>query len=146
MKTLAMIVLTIFLGKSCSEGAKNDLANASMHYNAHSRGYYLDIVVANKKASVVQGRAEKENPREITISDKDWNELVGYFEKIDLEKLPEFKEPTQKRFYDGAPAAQLIVRYKDKNYESKFFDHGTPPLEIEKLVNKIVSFEKKEIE
>jgi hypothetical protein len=65
-----------------------------------------------------------------------------HFEKIDLEKLPTLKDPTQKRFYDGAAIANLKIRYHDKNYETTDFDHEFPPAEIEKLVNKIVSLAK----
>ena len=142
MKLFSILLLTLLMGKSCSDNSQNDIANASIHYNALSRGYFLDIVIANKKASVSSTREERENPKQITLSDKDWNELVGYFEKIDLEKLSEYKDPTQKRFYDGAPIGKLDVHYKDKDYESKSFDHGTPPKEIEKLVNKIISLAK----
>jgi hypothetical protein len=56
-----------------------------------------------------------------------------------LEAFPTLKDPTQKRFYDGAAIADLKVRYQDKNYETVNFDHGFPPAEIENLVNKIVA-------
>ena len=88
------------------------------------------------------GKPEPKSPEEIAISDKDWKEIIGYFEKINLEKLPTLKDPTQKRFYDGAAIANLKVRYQDKNYETTDFDHEFPPAEIEKLVNKLVSLAK----
>jgi hypothetical protein len=65
--------------------------------------------------------------------------LIALFEKTNLEAFPDLKDPTQKRFYDGAAIAGLKVRYQDKNYETKNFDHGNPPVEIENLVNKIVA-------
>jgi len=61
-----------------------------------------------------------------------------------LDSLSTFKDPTQKRFYDGAPIANMKVTYKDKEYQALDFDHGFPPIEIEKLVNKIVLLGKKE--
>jgi hypothetical protein len=61
-----------------------------------------------------------------------------------LEELPKLKYPTQKRFYDGAAIANLKIRYQDKDYETVDFDHGFPPAEIEKIVNKIVSLAKTE--
>ena len=142
MKAITMIFLTIFLGKSCANEAQNDIANATLQYTATTRGFFQKIVVTNQKITISRDRNGEKSPEEITISAKDWKEIVSYFEKIDLEKLKTLKDPTQKRFYDGAAIAHLKIRYQDKNYETTDFDHGFPPAEIEKLVNKIVSLAK----
>jgi hypothetical protein len=142
MKAITIILLSVFLVKSCSNQAQNDIANTTLQYTASTRGFFQKIVVINQKATVFRDRNSEKFPEEITISDKDWKEIIGYFEKIDLEKLPTLKDPTQKRFYDGAAIANLKVRYQDKNYETTDFDHEFPPAEIEKLVNKIVSLAK----
>ena len=142
MKAITMILLTVFLTKGCSNQAQNDIANATLQYTATTRGFFLKIVVINQKATISRDRNGEKSPEEITISDKDWKEIIGYFEKIDLEKVPTLKDPTQKRFYDGAAIANLKIRYQDKNYETTDFDNGFPPAEIEKLVNKIVSLGK----
>ena len=142
MKAITMILLTVFLGKSCSNEAQNDIANATLQYTATTRGFFQKIVVINQKATISRDRNGEKSPEEIVISDKDWNEIIGYFEKINLEKIPTMKDPTQKRFYDGAAIAKLKIRYQDKNYETTDFDHEFPPAEIEKLVNKIVSLAK----
>ena len=139
MKTITMIFLTIFLAKGCSNEAQNDIANATLQYTATTRGFFQKIVIINQKATISRDRNGEKSPQEITISDKDWKEIIGYFQKIDLEKLPTLKDPTQKRFYDGAAIANLKIRYQDKNYETTDFDHGFPPAAIENLVNKIVS-------
>ena len=78
----------------------------------------------------------------MAISDSDWKDLVAEFQKIKLEEVPNLKDPTQKRFYDGAAIANLKIRYQDKNYETVAFDHGMPPAAIENFVNKIVSLVK----
>ncbi len=142
MKAITMILLSVFLTKGCSNQAQNDIANATLQYSASTRGFFLKIVVINQKATISRDRNGEKSPEEITISDKDWKEIIGYFEKIDLEKMPTLKDPTQKRFYDGAAIANLKIRYQDKNYETTDFDNGFPPAEIEKLVNKIVSLAK----
>ena len=142
MKAITIILLSVFLGKSCNNQAQNDIANTTLQYTATTRGFFEKIVVINQKVTISRDRNAEKSPEEITISDKDWKEIIGYFEKIDLEKLPTLKDPTQKRFYDGAAIANLKVRYRDKNYETTEFDHGFPPAEIEKLVNKIVSLAK----
>ena len=135
-----MILLTVFLGKSCSNEAQNDIANATLQYTASTRGFFQKIVVINQKATISSGRNGEKSPEEITISDTDWKELVNSFQKINLEEIPNLKDPTQKRFYDGAAIANLKIRYQDKNYETVDFDHGFPPAAIEKLVKKLLSF------
>jgi hypothetical protein len=142
MKAITIILLSVFLVKSCSNQAQNDIANTTLQYTASTRGFFQKIVVINQKVTISRDRNGEKFPEEIAISDKDWKEIIGYFEKIDLEKVPTLKDPTQKRFYDGAAIANLKVRYQDKNYETTDFDHEFPPAEIEKLVNKIVSLAK----
>ena len=143
MKTLSFILLTLFLGKSCTNEAQNDIANSVIQYNADTRGFHLKIIVVNQKATISQGRGT-DNPSEIVaISDADWKELVTEFQKINLDEVPNLKDPTQKRFYDGAAIANLKIRYQDKNYETVAFDHGFPPAVIENFVNKLVSLAKK---
>ena len=144
MKTLSLILLTLLMSKSCSNQAQNDIANTTVQYTANTRGFFQKIIIINQKATILRDRNGEKSPEEITISDKDWKEIIGYFEKIDLEKLPTLKDPTQKRFYDGAAIANLKIRYQDKNYETIDFDHGFPPAAIEEFVNKIVSLAKQE--
>ena len=144
MKAITIILLTVFLGKSCSNEAQNDIANATIQYTATTRGFFQKIVVVNQKATIYRDRNSEKPSEEIAISDSDWKEMIGYFQKINLEKLSELKDPTQKRFYDGAAIANLKIRYQDKNYETTNFDHGFPPAEIEKLVNKIAALAKQE--
>ena len=142
MKAITLILLTVFLGKSCSNEAQNDIANTTLQYTATTRGFFQKVIIVNQKATIFRDRNGEKNPEQLTISDQDWKEIIGYFEKIDLEKVPGLKDPTQKRFYDGAAIANLKIRYQDKNYETIDFDHGFPPAEIEKLVNKIVALAK----
>lgn len=139
MKIFSLIFLTLLMSKSCSNQAQNELADSVVQYSADTRGYHLKIIVVNQKATISQGRGT-DNPSEvIAISDADWEELVTEFKNINLDELSALKDPTQKRFYDGAAIANLKVRYQDKNYETVAFDHGFPPAAIEKLVNKVVS-------
>ncbi len=142
MKAISLLLLTLFLGKSCNPTVQKDIAAAVIQYTANSRGYHLNINVANKKASITQGRGTENPTTEVVISEADWNELVGYFQNVNLKELPNLKDPTQKRFYDGAAIAHLKIRYQDTDYDTVDFDHGNPPAAIEMLVNKIVALAK----
>jgi hypothetical protein len=142
MKAISLILLTLFLGKSCSNGAQNDLTSAVLTYTANTRGFFQKITIQNQKIYISKNRNATDNGIEKSITDKDWKELVSYFSKIQLDNLSTYKDPTQKRFYDGAAIAHLNVKYKDKEYQTTDFDNGYPPLEIEKIVNKITDLAK----
>lgn len=144
MKVFTLLVLTIFMAKGCSQEAKNDIANAKIVYTANTRGFYQKITIQNQEISVSRERDSADKGATSKISDADWKALVGYFEKIQLDSLSTYKDPTQKRVYDGAAIADLIINYKEKEYQTKNFDHGYPPIEIEKFVNKLVSLVKEE--
>jgi hypothetical protein len=144
MKVFTILVLTIFMAKGCSQEAKNDIANTKIVYTANTRGFYQKLTVQNQEISVSRERDLSDKGVTSKISDADWKELVGYFEKIKLDSLSTYKDPTQKRVYDGAAIAKLIINYQEKEYQTKNFDHGYPPVEIEKFVNKLVSLVKEE--
>jgi phosphorylcholine metabolism protein LicD len=142
MKAITLIFLAVFLGKSCTNEAQNDINKAVLQYAADTRGYHLKIIITDKTATISQGRGTDNPSEQVTISEADWKVLVDDFATITLGELPNLKDPTQKRFHDGAAIANLKVRYQDKNYETVDFDHGIPPAAVEKLVKKIVSLAK----
>ena len=144
MKLFTMIFLSILLGKGCSSQNKNDLKTAVLEYTANTRGFYQKITIQDQMVYVSKDRSGNDKPVAIKISDKDWQELIGYFKTLNLDTLATLKTPTEKRFHDGAAIANLKVVYKDKIYKTAAFDHGIPPTEIKKLVDKINSFAKKE--
>jgi hypothetical protein len=144
MKLFTMIFLSLFVSKSCEGQTKNDLKTAVLEYTASTRGFYQKITIQDQMVSVSKDRSGTEKPVATKISDKDWKELVGYFETINLDELETLKAPTQYRIVDAAAFADLKVTYKENTYKSNSFDHGNPPEAIKKLITKINSFAKKE--
>lgn len=137
MKLLSFLFLTIFLGKGCDAEQKQDVETAIIEYTATTRGFYQQIVVQNQKFSVAKDRNGNEKLVQQDISKSDWKKIIEAFQDIDLEEIPNMKGPTEKRFYDGAAIANIKITYKGKTYGTSGFDHGNPPIEIEKLVNRI---------
>ena len=140
MRILSLLLLTIFFGTGCSSQKLADMTTTQMEYSAVSRGVYKKIVVQNKTVSVTNGRDAQ--PIEKKINDAKWKQIVTEFSKIKLESIPTLKAPTEKRFYDGAAIGNLKITQNQKTYETKGFDNGFPPKEIEKLVNLLVDFAK----
>jgi hypothetical protein len=142
MKIVALLFLTLILGKNCQSQNDLDLNEAKIEYTANSRGLYNNTTVENKTVYVTQTRDGK--PISNSLTEEQCNSLITVFQKVDLEDIPNLKAPTQKRFHDGAAMANLKITYKGKTYESQTFDNGFPPEKIKNLVNTILSFSNKE--
>jgi hypothetical protein len=142
MKIITLLFLTLILGKNCQSQNNMDLSTAKIEYTANSRGLYNKTVIENKTVSATKTRDGK--PVSNSLTDAQWNALIGEFQKVNLEEIPRLKAPTEKRFHDGAAMANLKITYKGKTYESQTFDNGYPPEKIKNLVNTILSFSKKE--
>ncbi|OCB69360.1 hypothetical protein B0A79_21100 [Flavobacterium piscis] len=140
MRILSLLLLTIFIGTSCSSQKTSDMTSTQMEYSAVSRGLYKLVIVQNKTVSVTNGKNTQ--PVVTNLSDAQWKEIVAEFSKINLESIPTLKGPTEKRFYDGAAIGNLKIVQNQKIYETPGFDNGYPPKEIEKLVNLLVGFTK----
>ncbi len=156
MKNLSIFALFIFAIVSCNspknviEQTNNNNSSSlksyilpKLEYVASTRGFYERITIENQTVWVTNERDDKTNGDSIKISDDVNKELHSYLNDVNLEQLATYKDPTQKRFYDGAAIAYLKITVDGKEYKTTEFDHGIPPVEIEKLVNKITSFETK---
>ena len=140
MKIISLLLLVICIGTGCSSQKKADMTATQIEYSALSRGFYKKIVVQNQTVSVTNGRDQQ--PVETKIDTAKWNKIVAEFTKVNLDSIPNLKAPTEKRFYDGAAIGNLKITQNQKTYETKGFDNGFPPKEIEKLVNLLTDFTK----
>lgn len=140
MKTISLLLLVICIGTGCSSQKKADMTSTEIEYSAVSRGLYKTVVVKNQTVSITNARGGE--ALESKIDTAKWNKIVSEFEKINLDSIPNLKAPTEKRFYDGAAIGNLKITQNQKTYETKGFDNGFPPKEIEKLVNLLTDFTK----
>ena len=140
MRLLSLLLLTIFIATGCSSQKKTDMTTTEIEYSAVSRGLYKTIVVKNQTVSIINTRGGE--AVESKIDTAKWNKIVSEFEKVNLDSIPNLKAPTEKRFYDGAAIGNLKITQNQKTYETKGFDNGYPPKEIEKLVNLLTDFTK----
>ncbi len=140
MKKSLILFLIIFVFTGCAGQKKGTESSLKIEYKAHSRGFYQMILIESQVVYVTKRRQDK--PNVFQLSAADWNSLKTTVLKLDLESLPNIKAPTEKRFFDGAAIASLKIIQGGKVYESQSFDHGFPPTEIKKLVDKINTFTK----
>lgn len=150
MKTILSTFLVVIALVSCNcqkAATENNIAETNntktaqempiLKYEALSRGYYRLIEIQNKEVSFTKSRDVK--PEVSKISDENWNQLINLFAKLDEEGMKDLKDPSQARFYDGAPIANLSVVDGDTTYKSVDFDGGNPPSEIKELVELMIS-------
>jgi hypothetical protein len=144
MKIISLLAALLFACTSCNckkptvASTNEKYETLVIEYEANTRGFYQKLVVQNHAISSTDDRNGEKNPIVQKISDSDWNALIFEFNKVDLDGLPNLKAPTEKRFYDGAAIAGLKITIKGKTFETTNFDHGFPPMEIQKVV-KIVN-------
>lgn len=137
MKTLLILISFLFLRPTCYEQTTKNMENILMEYEFYSRASYSKILINNQTIKLYKTREALQPNFEKHISLVDQEKLSKLFSKINLETIYTLKDPTQKRFYDGAAIAILRIKVQKKEYQSTNFDHGNPPNEIKQLVDKI---------
>lgn len=144
MKLIAAMALVFFLAKGCGNETAKDMQTAQIEYTANTRGFFQKLTVNNGVFSKSEDRNSDAKAEASTLTKEQTQDLVAAFQEISLEDLNDYKAPTEKRFYDGAAIGKLKIIYQGKTYESAEFDHGNPPVEIEKFVDMLQSLAKTE--
>jgi hypothetical protein len=156
MKTI-FTILTTFLITITSCNCQKDSVSSNLttsetkmqnempviKYEANARGLAFAVKVENQILYVSRVRNFKDYEEKTKISDADWKEIVILTKAVDLAKVKDLKWPTEKRYYDGAAHANITFISGGVEYPANGFDHGYPPVEIEKLVNKILKLTEK---
>lgn len=143
MKIITLLFLTFFLGRNCETRTNQEIELAIIEYHTSTRGFDETINLQKKQILVTTNKRGVESIKKSTINNSDWEELIAILKKIKVNEISKLKDPTQKRFYDGAAIANLKITFKEKTYESCNFDHGNPPQELKELVEKIIIFSDK---
>jgi hypothetical protein len=110
-------------------------------YVVNTRGYNFSIVVNKKniQESSDISISKNEFSEDTFITDADlWKALQKGSKTIKLSEINKLESPTNRRQFDGAMFANLIVLTKDSTYKSASFDHGQPPLMLKTVVDSLV--------
>lgn len=108
-------------------------------YEANTRGFYLKVKYSNGVVYFTNQRGS-DLFNTVSLTKAQAKELDLLLDGVALENLPNLKDPSQKRFYDGAAIANLKITKSGKEFKTVDFDHGNPPAEIAKLIEKLVSY------
>jgi heat shock protein HslJ len=116
--------------------------NYTIEYVATTRGFYTQVIIKNGIMSIQKDRDHKAPIETIVYSEEELKTLNSLLKKINLENLSGYEGPTEKRFYDGAAIAKLIITWSGNDYATPSFDHGYPNSNIEVFVNTLTSMAK----
>ncbi|WP_445714443.1 hypothetical protein [Flavobacterium sp.] len=105
-------------------------------YQETSRGGFRKISINEGVIYVVSAQGAK--PVYWMLKKEDNQKLLDLYKKIALDKINSLKAPTEKRFYDGAPIANISFIIENQTYTSTDFDGGFPPKEIEAFINELI--------
>ncbi len=154
--TLFFSMMSFFTGCQCNKtlvkeevkvvSAESNLEQQVLNlpivvYQETTRGRYRKITIQEGKIFVVTAHGAK--PVFWELKKEDYKKLVDFYKTIDLSSLSSLKDPTQKRFYDGAPIATLSFTNEKDTYTSSDFDGGYPPKEIEAFVSELIDIAEK---
>ncbi len=107
-------------------------------YKSSSREAFEYVLIAKSGITVSNDRNLKIK-KSYYCNPEDWQALIAMVEEIDVDDLDKLEAPTDNRLHDGAAHATFSVIKGDAKVMTPSFDHGTPPKEIEQLVNKVLS-------
>lgn len=107
-------------------------------YQVVSRGMFEYISISEAEIQYSQDKYLKKIDS-FPSKSEDWQALKVLLKSVDIEHIDQLKAPTDKRLYDGAAHANLSIIKGDVEMRTTSFDHGSPPKEIEELVNKVLS-------
>lgn len=147
MKLLIAIFSLIFIPKECNNMSSsfNELQKRqdtiTIIYEANSRGFFEEITVSKNILKICNDLNRKDYET-IELDKKSWTDCLELLSEINLDSLSDLKAPTSMRYVDGAPHATLIVKDDGNKIQSSTFDHGHPPKEIKKLVEKLLALKK----
>jgi len=143
MKFLITLFTVFIISEDCTKTKKpQTIENLKISYQAISRGFFKQLSFENAQMMY----SEDPNLKMINtfkISNQEWTEVLELSSQLDFEDLENLIAPTDKRLYDGAAHATIIVDVGGKLYISSTFDEGHPPGEIETLVNKMLTISEK---
>jgi uncharacterized protein YcfL len=112
-----------------------------IEYEALSRGFYNKFIYENSAITIISQRDSK--GESVKLSKKDVSDIMLLVKGIKLETMSTLKAPTDARAYDGAANGNITITTNGKEYVGPGFDAGTPPKELVKIIDKILSFRPK---
>jgi hypothetical protein len=132
MKFIFYSLFSLLLLSNCDATSQsNELA--SITYSAATRGSSISLIATTSELNYTDYNGTKK----ISLTTEQWNELKVLVNKIQLSSIQELEAPSTASSADRALIASLTINTGSNTYESSTFDHGNPPDELKKLIERL---------
>ena len=121
-----LFLIVILITTSCK--SQETINEISLHYNAQTRGFHLEIYLKNHILEVLKMKSTKK----IELSKKQLSELNNSLSNIDFKHLKS-NLSVEEAAVDRVIPATFILHYNHKKYEFRF-DHNQLPVDLKKLL------------
>lgn len=156
MKTIILLLSSVLALNGCNaskqasdnnivaQTEKTQESIPTLKYEEISRGFARIITLEKGVATLFSRKLNAgEETTTITPSSDFLSQLAVLYSQLNVKNLPNLKDPSQDRFFDGAPIATFSITTKEATYSSVAFDGGNPPAEIKDIVNKLIEISEK---
>lgn len=130
MKILCFLLFFTFIS-SCNSQNKADIIMIT--YEAITRGSSIEI---NATSELITYK-DLENTKQLKPASNDWKNFINLIEEINLSEMENFIPPSKDRYVDAALQATISITVSETTYNSQTFDHGNPPKELKKIIDKL---------
>ncbi len=130
MKLLIYSFFSLLMLSNCDTQSHEDF---TLNYSAATRGSSITL---DANSSEIQ-YSDMNGDKNITLNKSQWDEIKELISKIDVDEIENLEAPSNGSHTDRALVATLSITIGDKTYESVNFDHGNPPNELKKLIDKL---------
>lgn len=130
MKNLLFLLL-LFSISGCK--SQNETGTISITYEAITRGSSIEI----KATSSLFIYKDVETGKQFKPTKNDWKSIKTLIKEINLSEMYRFNAPSEESSVDAALQATLSIYTHNMSYRSQTFDHGNPPKELKKIIEKL---------
>ena len=130
MKLLSVFIFSLLALNNCDSQSLEDL---TLNYNAETRGSSITLDATSSEIQYSDHKGSKT----ISITEEQWNEIIGLVSEIDVHAIQNLKAPSEGSHADRALVATLRITIGEETYESNNFDHGNPPVVLKKLIDRL---------
>ena len=137
---LKFLILSLIFTSCKSLTANIPVATIEIKYEAHTRGFFLELIAKNKALEHFDHFERLKSTTKI-LNARQWNELMSLVNEIEQKKISKVEAPSNLRHTDAAAFARLTLIFEKDTFSSKYFDHKNPPKLIRPIVEKILSLQ-----
>ena len=130
---ILFLSLTAFVYPQKKKVKKQKETITKVEFETFARRGRTEITIT-KDSAISIGRTEK---KFILMTGDKWKEIVNSLKAVKLSSIPTWESPTKKREYDGASHCKIVVSTKTHQYESQYFDSGSPMKQLKALYDAI---------